>query len=162
GSSTRPASARSGWHTCRRTACCTAFPIWYRGRRPARRTASTPVPPGIADWTRGWPRARRTRAGSPRSAGCSPRSPGLPRTWPTGQAERREASGRGRSAHVDVAAGAPVEAVFAGEEVLVDQVPADRDVVVVPGAQDRVDGAFRVPEAGLEAGGDVLQDDPPL
>ena len=56
-----------------------------------------------------------------------------------------------RAELADGAAGPPVEAGGAtGQERLVDQVPAQRAVVVEDRLQDPVDLGFRVPAAGLE------------
>jgi malate dehydrogenase len=67
---------------------------------------------------------------------------------------------RDHGSQLDRAAGAPVEAVLTAQQVLVDQVAAERRVVGVPGAQHRVDGPFRVADARLEAGRQVLQHHP--
>src|SRR5690349_14950432 len=53
------------------------------------------------------------------------------------------------------AAGAPVLSVCPGQELLVDQIAAQRGVVGVQHAQKIVDLALWVPQAGLECLGDL-------
>jgi hypothetical protein len=55
------------------------------------------------------------------------------------------------------AAAAPVVAVFAGQEVLVDEVAAQRGVVVMESAEHRVNLGLAVAPAGLEGLGDAVE-----
>src|SRR6476619_3476415 len=80
----------------------------------------------------------------------SPRTP-VPVSTPGPPRAGRLARGRlvaGRGA--DRAAAAPVLAVRPGQELLVDQIPAQRGVVAVDRPQEQADPALVIANAGLE------------